>query len=163
MPIYAFTPLAIGFLKITGLRSLELQIGKICQKWRCKFYGSKCVIGPTSYVLRLEFPFNKIFRGSKISPNWVPKQEFAKWDYTKTRFRQNEEKVKKHCKPLAPALLLVLQLDHFSVLWSQNFLFPLRLRLTKSFGSGISFVTTFYHRFHIKKWIYHVFYDRIST
>jgi hypothetical protein len=48
-----------------------------------------------------------------------------------------------------------------AVLWSINFLFSLQLRLSKSFGSGsrsgacsgsnISFVTTFYHRFHIKK------------
>jgi hypothetical protein len=50
-----------------------------------------------------------------------------------------------------------------AVLWSQNFLFPLRLRLSKSFSSGsssssrsgagsnISFVTSFNHRFHIKK------------
>ncbi len=53
----------------------------------------------------------------------------------------------------------------FAVLWSRNFLFQLRLRLSKSFGSGsssgagsdISFITTFYHRFHIKKWIIHVF------
>ncbi len=42
---------------------------------------------------------------------------------------------------------------------------------SKSFGSGAgssshitgSFVTTFYHRFHIKKWIFYVFYERIST
>jgi hypothetical protein len=26
-----------------------------------------------------------------------------------------------------------------------------------------SFVSTFYHRFHVKKWIFHVFYDRISN
>ncbi len=51
--------------------------------------------------------------------------------------------------------------DGEALLWSQNFLF--RLRLSKSFGSGagsgsdISFVSTFYHRFHIKKWIFHVF------
>ncbi len=52
-----------------------------------------------------------------------------------------------------------------TVLWSRNFLFPLRLRLSKRFGSGsgagsdISFTTTstFYYRFHIKKWIFHVF------
>ncbi len=53
-----------------------------------------------------------------------------------------------------------------AVLWSQNFLIPLRLRLSNSFGSGsgsssgskTSFVTTtFYHRFHIKKWIFLVF------
>ncbi len=49
------------------------------------------------------------------------------------------------------------------VLWSRNFLFRLRLRLSKSFGFGSrsgsddSFVTAFYHRFHIKKWIFHVF------
>jgi hypothetical protein len=53
-------------------------------------------------------------------------------------------------------------------------LFPLRLRLSKSFGSGsrsgseagsgsdISFVTTLYNRFQIKKWIFLVFYERIS-
>ncbi len=46
------------------------------------------------------------------------------------------------------------------VLWSRNFLFPLRLWISKSYGSGsdISFVSTFYHRFHIKKWIFHVFF-----
>jgi hypothetical protein len=55
-----------------------------------------------------------------------------------------------------------------TVLWSRNFLFPLRLRLSKSFSSGagsgsdVSFKTTFYHRFHIKKSIIHVFYERIS-
>ncbi len=52
-----------------------------------------------------------------------------------------------------------------SVLWSRNYLFPhpLRLRLSKSFGSGSgagsgnSFGTTCYHRFYIKKYIFHVF------
>jgi hypothetical protein len=59
----------------------------------------------------------------------------------------------------------------WSVLWSRNFLFPLRLRLrlrlSTSFrsgsgsgdgsGSDISFVSTFFHRFHVKKWIFNVF------
>ncbi len=50
-----------------------------------------------------------------------------------------------------------------AVLRSRNFLFPLRLRLSKSFGSGsgagsdLSFLFTFYHRFHFKKSIFHVF------
>ncbi len=37
-------------------------------------------------------------------------------------------------------------------LWSQNYLFPLRLRHSKSFGSGNSFGTTCYHRFYVKKY-----------
>ncbi len=48
-----------------------------------------------------------------------------------------------------------------SVMWSRNYLFPLRLRLSKSFGSGSrsgnSFGTTFFHRFYIIKYIFHVF------
>jgi hypothetical protein len=54
-----------------------------------------------------------------------------------------------------------------TVLWSRNFLFPLRLRLSKSFGSGstsgsgagsdLSFLSTFYHRFHFKKSIFMFF------
>jgi hypothetical protein len=45
-------------------------------------------------------------------------------------------------------------------------MFLLWLRLSKSFGSGsragsdISFITTFYHRFHNKKWIFHVFLNK---
>jgi hypothetical protein len=51
-----------------------------------------------------------------------------------------------------------------AVLWNRNYLFPRRLRLSKSFGSGSnagsgnSFVTTCYHSFHIKKWIFDVFF-----
>ncbi len=68
--------------------------------------------------------------------------------------------------PRAIITLSGLCIQLITVLWSRNFLFP--LRLSKSFGSGsssgsdISFITTFYQRFHIKKWIIHVFYERIS-
>ncbi len=46
-----------------------------------------------------------------------------------------------------------------AVLWSRNFLFPLRLRLSKSFSSGsdISFELPFITGFLLKKWIFHVF------
>jgi hypothetical protein len=46
-----------------------------------------------------------------------------------------------------------------AVLWSRNFLFPLRFQLSKSFSSGsdISFDLPFITDFIIKKWIFHVF------
>ncbi len=46
------------------------------------------------------------------------------------------------------------------VLWSRNFLFKLRLRLSKSFGSGsdISFDLPLITDFILKKWIFHVFF-----
>jgi hypothetical protein len=56
-----------------------------------------------------------------------------------------------------------------SVLWSRNYFFPLRLRLSESFGSGAgsgsgnSLGTTCYHRFYVKKDIFHVFNERKST
>jgi hypothetical protein len=59
-----------------------------------------------------------------------------------------------------PASLFLL----IAVLRSQNYLF--QLRLSKGFGSGSrsgsnsSFVTTCYHRSHIKKWIFHVFCEK---
>jgi hypothetical protein len=48
-----------------------------------------------------------------------------------------------------------------------NYIFPLRLWLSKSFGSGAdsgnSLGTTCYHRFYVKKDIFHVFNERKST
>jgi hypothetical protein len=54
-----------------------------------------------------------------------------------------------------------------AVLWSRNYFFP--LRLSESFGSGSrsgssnSLGTTWYHRFYVKKDIFHVFNGRKST
>jgi hypothetical protein len=65
--------------------------------------------------------------------------------------------------PVLAVLFLHGSLCRKTVLWSRNYLFPLRLRLSKCFGSGSrsgsgnSFGTTCYHRFYIKKYIFHVF------
>jgi hypothetical protein len=50
-----------------------------------------------------------------------------------------------------------LSINNITVLRSRNYLFPLRLRLSKSFSSGNSFGTTCYHRFYIINYIFHVF------
>jgi hypothetical protein len=66
-----------------------------------------------------------------------------------------------HCDVLFTPWKTTLPGVSWSVLWSQNLLFPVWLRLSKSFGSGsrsdISFDLPFIADFILKKWIFHVF------